>query len=112
VESLGHREFSKFWRDIDAPRHLHILSRVTLSKVAEVAGFKNNTVTTTVANAHFVAGASMAIQRQEALLGGASKLRWNTAFGAALFQVKEAYALMRDTSCGEECVLIARTEAK
>jgi 2-polyprenyl-3-methyl-5-hydroxy-6-metoxy-1,4-benzoquinol methylase len=111
VESLGHREFGKFWRDIDAPRHLHVFSRVTLSKVAGLAGFKNNTVTTTAAHAHFVAGASMVIQRQEAPLDDASKLRWNTAFGAALFQVREAYALMRDTSCGEECVLMARAEA-
>jgi 2-polyprenyl-3-methyl-5-hydroxy-6-metoxy-1,4-benzoquinol methylase len=111
VESLGHRKFGRHWRDIDAPRHLQVFSRITLTQVAEAAGFKDNNVTTTMAHAHFVAGASIAVQRREALLSNASKLGWKTAFGAALFQFREAYALMRDTGCGEECVLIARANA-
>jgi len=111
MESLGHREFGKSWRDLDAPRHLQVFSPITLSRVAEVASFKDKTVTTTMANAHFVAGASTAIQRREGLLSDASKLGWKTAFGAALFQIREAYALARDTGCGEECVLMARADA-
>ena len=109
--SLGHRIFCRYWRDIDAPRHLQLFSRITLTQVAETAGFKDNTVTTTMAHAHFVAGTSIAIQRREGLLSDASKLGWKTALGAALFQIREAYALMRDTDCGEECVLFARVDA-
>lgn len=111
VESLGHRQFGRNWRDIDAPRHLQIFSRITLTQVAVEAGFQDNTVTTTVAHAHFVAGSSIALQRGEQHLSDASKLAWKTAFGAALFQIREAYAFMRDTGCGEECVLMARADA-
>jgi 2-polyprenyl-3-methyl-5-hydroxy-6-metoxy-1,4-benzoquinol methylase len=111
VKSLGHRQFGEYWRDIDAPRHLQVFSPTTLSQVAVAAGFKGNSVTTTMAHAHFVAGSSIALQHREGVLGDPSKLGWKTAFGAALFQIREAFALMRDTGCGEECVLMARVDA-
>lgn len=64
-----------------------------------------------MAHAHYVAGTSIAIQRREGALSDASKLGWKTAFGAAFFQLGEAYALMRDTGCGEECILMAQSDA-
>ena len=41
MESLGHRSFRRYWRGIEAPRHLVLLNRTSLRRILEAADFEN-----------------------------------------------------------------------
>lgn len=107
IESFGHKEFGRDWRDIDAPRHLHIFSKSTLARLAAEAGFADYTVRTTAAHAQFSAGSSLAIRSREKLITPRT-VGLSVACRAVWFQLREAVRLLRDSDCGEECVLVAR----
>lgn len=39
LESLGHRRYGRFWRDLDAPRHLVLFNRASLKGLLHECGF-------------------------------------------------------------------------
>jgi 2-polyprenyl-3-methyl-5-hydroxy-6-metoxy-1,4-benzoquinol methylase len=52
IASLGHRCFKEYWRGLEPPRHLHVMSPAAMRRLLSRAGFEQVTVRTH--SAHYV----------------------------------------------------------
>src|SRR5690606_6983610 len=62
TSSIGHRKFGPHWFGIDAPRHLFLFNKQSLSQVALRAGLNIQWVGSSSANADVFIGASYTLQ--------------------------------------------------
>lgn len=69
VASWGHRVFRMSWRELDAPRHLHLFSPQTISICAEEVGFTVETLRTTARSTWEIWCASSLIRRDGSIQG-------------------------------------------
>ena len=104
IESLGHRRFSADWFGLDAPRHLHLFSKETLSSCAEKAGFRAAKTWTTPARAEVLYSGSRDLQ-----LDGFHDMEApqpvKRTIQALVFQFLELVAMSWNRKLGEEVVL-------
>lgn len=110
IESLGHRHFVSSWRGLEPPRHLHLFSQRTLSRVAKNAGFSECETWTTAAKAGVVSLGSLDIKHDgRHKMNEPAKLR--RGISAALYQLWACIVYMSDNGSGEECVLQVKKSA-
>lgn len=108
--SMGHLKFTKDWRGLEPPRHLHIFSSPSLKLLATKAGFKDVDVFTTAANAEGVFRGALSIRK-----AGHYNTRKNDSslnvferLEAIFMQFKEALRIKSFPEIGEEVVMICR----
>ena len=106
VASLGHRCFGSCWMPLDPPRHLRLFSPTTLQQLIARAGFRDCQVSTTAANAQFVAEGSLAIRRAGRHQFGPSPGR-SLQIQSLLFQLRATLIMLVQKDSGEECFLTA-----
>jgi 2-polyprenyl-3-methyl-5-hydroxy-6-metoxy-1,4-benzoquinol methylase len=51
INSLGHKIFNKYWRELDVPRHLYLFSTSSLKMFVENHGFRISQLRTTARSA-------------------------------------------------------------
>jgi 2-polyprenyl-3-methyl-5-hydroxy-6-metoxy-1,4-benzoquinol methylase len=109
-DSLGHQMYSKHWRGLEPPRHLHIFSPASLHLLARNAGFSNIDVFTTGVNAGYLFKESMRIKRgvNSNKQGSAYSAPAHDRIEAALLQSYEVWKSKSRPTIGEEAVLICR----
>ena len=62
ANSFGHKIFSRYWRGLEPPRHLHIFNNFALTGLAKKAGFRNIKCLTTIGNSNVIFIASRCLQ--------------------------------------------------
>jgi len=90
--SLTRRVYGKFWRGVEAPRHLFLFSPDTLVKMLERAGFHVTSITTTKGAARFYVQASQKILERESHHSGKSVLN-SLRTGALVLAARVGYLL-------------------
>lgn len=107
VDSLGHHMLRAFWRGLEVPRHLQLLSSATLPRLAQMAGLRTTTVRTTANSARWMHIASRQLQRRGSLPGGvpgpASRRERLAALG--FWALERALASLRPV--GEDLIMLA-----
>lgn len=109
IESLGHRLFRRSWRDLDAPRHLHLFSPQTLGTCVEQMGYQVETLRTTARSAWEIWCASRLIRRAGNIPGGfPQRLSLPLRLEGLAFQLFEHMVLpFNKSKIGEGIVLVA-----
>lgn len=64
IDSLGHRWFGRHWLHLDPPRHLHLFGARSLARFCRLAGFAEIEWTTTMRDADWTLGNSLAIRHR------------------------------------------------
>ena len=107
VESFAHKHFGRSWRGLEPPRHLHLFSPRTLSKVVLTAGFSQvANLRTSVGNAQIFAHGSLAVKNGSPLpLTPLSMLGREIQTYGVLY--RSFFHHMKDLNSGEEIVLHA-----
>ncbi|OHE58695.1 MAG: hypothetical protein A2Z47_14375 [Thermodesulfovibrio sp. RBG_19FT_COMBO_42_12] len=103
IESYGHRYFGADCRMLEPPRHIHLFSQKTLSRLAFEAGFQSIKVWTTASDAESIARGSYKIRSYKT--GGESVL--SGFVSSILFQMRASILHLFQPDSGEECVLKA-----
>ncbi|HVO35566.1 MAG TPA: class I SAM-dependent methyltransferase [Gemmatimonadales bacterium] len=106
IESLGRRRLGGSWIGLDPPRHLHLFSRATLSRLAEQAGLEVRSVRSSVRNAEFSWLLGKGFLREWPAPGQRPPRGW-TGRRARAFQLAEWALTLMGRHAGEEIVLIA-----
>jgi len=106
IESLGHRYSGVVWLDLDPPSHIHIISCMTLQKVAHQAGFSQHSAFTTATNIRLIAVGSSDIQKDGRHVMGSSTKSYRH-ITSIIFQLWAAMVYLIAPGSGEECVLVA-----
>lgn len=109
-KSLGHKFFSRDWRGLEPPRHLHIYSPASLKLVAIKAGFDKVEIFTTPANAEGIFRGSYSIKKSQDFdkCGMNYFLNSYERLKAALMQAIEASKIKTMPMIGEEVVMICQ----
>ena len=108
VDSYGHRKFRAGWRGLEPPRHLHLFTSKTLTRLMQKSGFQCQKSWTTPITAFgigqnsFVPTDSVTKQQQS--------ITYRDIFRGFWFQLFARIAFAVDKQSGEECVLIARKQ--
>jgi len=105
-ESYGHRRFGPAWRGLDPPRHLHLLTLSSLTRIAASGGFARTQVSTSPARAGGMLAASLDIQRSGFDPMGGHATPFHLA-AASLYQLAARVAHLWRRDSGEEAVLRA-----
>jgi 2-polyprenyl-3-methyl-5-hydroxy-6-metoxy-1,4-benzoquinol methylase len=107
IASWGHALFGPAWLNLDPPRHLFLFNSENLRRLAERAGFAVETLRSTVRTGWVYGALSRQIRRtgrgEMADLGKAGCL----AYGVS-YQLRQRLALLRQSTAGDELLLIAR----
>lgn len=103
----GHQKFGPHWFGIDAPRHLYLFNRSSLTEVVRRAGLAVTWAGSTSANADIFMGASDTIRTNNRhRMGHQPTPNVLRTFKAAWWQVREHLALRTQSDCGEELVVM------
>lgn len=106
---IGHIKFGSAWFGIDAPRHLHLFNKRSLSEAARRASLEVHWAGSTSASADVFIGASYTImENKQHRMGHQPTPSVLRTFKAAGWQLREHFTLKRDPDCGEELVLICQ----
>lgn len=105
AKSLGHKCFQSNWIGLDPPRHLHLFSRETLSRLGSKSGFTRSRCWTTVANADIVSRGSYVIKDNNKQKTTCNVIKKDIQ--ALLFKLLESIRYLSNKDLGEECVLFA-----
>ena len=109
AKSLGHRVFRAHWRDLDPPRHLHLLSPQALAKCAARAGLLVDALFTSPRAAWRIWAVSRTIQTSGSCPGAdpsATSSRFRIE--GLMFQLIEHTADIFRPQVGEEIVAVCR----
>ncbi|MBI3335000.1 MAG: methyltransferase domain-containing protein [Candidatus Portnoybacteria bacterium] len=105
IESLGHKVFKKYWRDLDTPRHLYLFSSLALKNLAEKGGLTVQVLRTLTPAAYNMWMTSAHIKKRKAYAikhrTMAMKLK------GMMFMVLEECVRMAKGEKGEELLVIA-----
>jgi SAM-dependent methyltransferase len=106
AESVGHTWYGRAWIGLDAPRHLNLFSRAALQRAAETAGFRIQTLDSTLRIA-WVCGALSYYVRKNGR-GDLGQLgRPVPLLRGFAYQLRQRLALRSDPFAGDELRLIA-----
>ena len=108
AESQEHRIFGASWYSLDPPRHLHIFSPRSLSKLARLSGFSKHETWTTSVNSDYVAASSLKIRGMGDMKTKEDRLAKERRIVTGLYF--QLWAVTSHSSLpdnGEECVLRA-----
>lgn len=100
----GHSQFGAAWRGLEPPRHLHLFTSQTLSRLAQKAGFSDLRCWTTPVGAYGIGQSSPPLT--EAAIGQQSVTIRDVIRGFR-FQVAASLVFLLNKNSGEECVLMA-----
>jgi 2-polyprenyl-3-methyl-5-hydroxy-6-metoxy-1,4-benzoquinol methylase len=107
-ESWGHRVFKMAWRELDAPRHLHLFSPKTIKDLAEQAGFKIHSNRTTARSTWEIWCSSYLIKRHGSVPEDfPENLNSMTRVAGLIIQLIQHTMLCFKKGIGEGIVLIA-----
>lgn len=107
IMSLGHRLFGRHWLHLDPPRHLHLFTRNTLSRMVLEAGFERIECTTVLREARITLAASRMIKTHgNWTFGGRAPAV--TRYKSRLLEMAEWLGKFHDPDLGEEIVCLAR----
>lgn len=98
-DSLTRREFGKFWRGVEAPRHLCLFNRESLQKALTAAGFRNVRATTISSATRYYVKTSMEIRAAQD--GGDESVR-SAEQTAKRYNLQAAVARLRGQLLGDE----------
>ncbi|MGH9783203.1 MAG: class I SAM-dependent methyltransferase, partial [Terriglobia bacterium] len=101
-QSLAHRWFRKSWLALEPPRHLFLFSARSLRRVAEEAGFRVASCTSTARTAGDIFVLSKRIRRR-----GHTDLQKSKGLGSFVFRTVEEFARVFQPLLGEEIGLLA-----
>jgi SAM-dependent methyltransferase len=110
IESLGYQTFGSDWVHLDPPRHLHLFSPTTLRTLGENSGLTIMQVKTNArdANNTWVMSRNIGrIGKCHAVDGSGVVPKLQSKF----FQIKEYIVLSKDSSAGDEILMIATKKA-
>ncbi|MFT7155071.1 MAG: 2-polyprenyl-3-methyl-5-hydroxy-6-metoxy-1,4-benzoquinol methylase [Parvicella sp.] len=105
-DSLEHKLFAKNWRGLEPPRHIMIFNPRNLKEVAEQAGFKVQTMTTTARSARHLFGASMMILKNKKPTASGGGRGLMIAALSYLFQPIEYLLNLLSRNIGEEIYVV------
>lgn len=106
VNSMGHRIFQSSWRGLEPPRHLHIFTTGSLSRLGTDTGFRNYSCKTVIRDANNLFQASFAIRgREQRRTRNRLRVASEKILAKALQGVEWAN-LQFDPQAGEEIVLV------
>ena len=63
MNAIGHRWFGRDWLHLDPPRHLNLFTQESLAAACTLAGFSDTTCETTIRDANWTLGGSLALSR-------------------------------------------------
>jgi 2-polyprenyl-3-methyl-5-hydroxy-6-metoxy-1,4-benzoquinol methylase len=106
TESLGHRWFGQDWLHLDPPRHLHLFTGNALSSLCKTTGFSSVSCTTTLRDANWTLGGSLALRRRDHYRIG--KLSFTMRLLGLLMLGLEWLCLLVNPERGEDLLVIAR----
>jgi 2-polyprenyl-3-methyl-5-hydroxy-6-metoxy-1,4-benzoquinol methylase len=107
THSIGHRLYGSSWFHLDPPRHLHIFTVGTLTKLLTEAGFHTTKMGTTVRDADNVYIASRSVRRTRRYDMGSTHPRKLRLWGKGMQAIEWAW-LRFDARVGEEIALITQ----
>jgi SAM-dependent methyltransferase len=107
ANSLLHRHFRTYWRDLDPPRHVHVFTCSALKSLAARTNFGAVSVFTTPLNAFFVAYSSVTYRLTSLGVPDILQLLLTIPY-SSICALLERLAHLRNADIGEECVLVAR----
>lgn len=109
VQSMGHRVFTRDWRGLEVPRHLHLFSTATLRSCAEKAGYEIEVLRTSARSAWEIWCASRLIRRDGRIPGGFPRpLARRLLLEGLLVQCLQHAMLLVDARMGEALVFVGR----
>lgn len=106
AESLNHKLFKQYWRELDVPRHFFIFSAPVLKKIAEDAGFHIERIKTMTPASYNIRRASKLLKKGKN--SATSSLRFISSVNNAAFLLLEECLRMFFPFIGEEILFIAR----
>lgn len=101
-KSLGHKYFKENWRGLEPPRHIHIFSRNSISKILKKSSFGEFSLFTTNRIARYVFFSSLNIKKQRQ-----GKISMYNRIIAKLYSLLEWNLLKFGFDDGEELIVIA-----
>jgi SAM-dependent methyltransferase len=104
AESFGHRQFEKYWRGLEPPRHLHLFTTRNLLHLTQDIPFHRREAWTSAANAEVICGWSLRLKRAQSSRQQGS-VRVPTAIAVASLQIAAAFLHFLKPDSGEECIL-------
>ena len=102
--SHGHRTFGAAWRGLEPPRHLHLFSNQTLSRIAQQAGFRDPRCWTTPVGAYGIGQNSPPLTGVTQVQQPGMTIR--DVVRGFWFQVTASLVFLLNKNSGEECVLM------
>lgn len=105
AESLNHKLFKQYWRELDVPRHFFIFSPPVLKKIAEGAGFNIEQIKTMTPASYNIRKASKLLKHQH---NTNPSRRIISSINNITFLLLEENLRMFFPFIGEEILLIAR----
>jgi SAM-dependent methyltransferase len=106
IESHGHRHYSRDWRGLEPPRHLHLFSPATLRTLVERAGFVEVSISTSIRDAYGMFIASLAVRRIGTYAVGAVQPLTMRLVARAM-ELGAWFRVSYEPSSGEEIALLA-----
>ncbi len=106
LEALGRRWFGRDWLHLDPPRHLHLFTPESMLIACDQAGFVNASCQTTIRDANWTLGASLALRLKGRYRMG--ELSWLTRTAGLALLYLEWFYIWFDDRTGEELVVVAR----
>ncbi|MDB5813317.1 MAG: putative SAM-dependent methyltransferase [Rhodocyclales bacterium] len=106
TDSLGHRWFGRDWLHLDPPRHLHLFTGSALLALCKTAGFASVSCTTTLRDANWTLGGSLALQRSGHYRIG--ELSFQMRLLGLLMLGVEWLCMLNRSDYGEDLLVIAR----
>lgn len=107
INCAGHRIYGSSWFHLDPPRHLHIFTVDSLTKLLLKAGFHRTKVRTTIRDAGTAYVASRSVQRTGRYEMGSKQPLSVRVWGKAMQTIEWAW-LRIDPQAGEEIAAIAQ----
>jgi len=105
TNSLGHKNFKKYWRGLEPPRHINVFSPESLTNAVILSGFSNPSSFTSSRIARYIFNFSGEFRRINHSRNYVSRY---TRFKAKLFSLFEWSLIKLGAPCGEEVILIAK----
>ena len=105
LNAFGHRWFGRNWLHLDPPRHLNLFTQESMAAACNTAGFLNTTCKTTIRDAHWTLGGSLALSRDGRYRIG--ELAWPKRIAGLAMLYWEWLASKLTESQAEELIAIA-----
>lgn len=105
VNALGHEWFGKNWLHLDAPRHLNLFTANAITLACRAADFSDMTCESTIRDANWTLGASLALRRTGHYRIG--ELSFSLRAAGLLLMMAEWIAMKFRDDSGEELLVVA-----